>query len=112
MGRVRGPLEACGDRRRTAWFAEADVVAHVRDADFRQARCRHRGPADDRGGNTRAGNDDDPRIIEETRRYIRDFDRAVEETATARELYDAMRAFYPDRVNPGALWSSARAVKP
>ena len=63
-------------------------------------------------GHKRAGNDDDPRIIEETRRYIRDFDRAVEETATARELYDAMRAFYPDRVNPGALWSSARAVKP
>jgi len=63
-------------------------------------------------GHKRAGNDDDPRIIEETRRYIRDFDRAVEETATARELYDAMRAFSPDRVNPGALWSSARAVKP
>jgi len=67
MGRVRGSLEACGDRRRAAWFAEADVVA---------------------------------------------FDRAVEETATARELYDAMRAFYPDLVNPGALWSSARAAKP
>lgn len=63
-------------------------------------------------GHKRAGNDDDPRIIEETRKYIRDFDRVVEETATARELYDAMRALYPDRVNPGALWLSARALKP
>jgi glyoxylase-like metal-dependent hydrolase (beta-lactamase superfamily II) len=63
-------------------------------------------------GHKRAVNDDDPRIVEETRKYIRDFDRVAEETATARDLYDAMRALYPDRVNPGALWSSARAVKP
>ncbi len=63
-------------------------------------------------GHKRAGNDDDPRIIGQTRKYIRDFDRVVGETATARELYEAMRALYPDRVNPGALWSSARAVKP
>ena len=63
-------------------------------------------------GHKRPGNDDAPRIIEETRKYIRDFDRAAQETATARELYLAMRALYPDRVNPGMLWSSARATKP
>lgn len=50
-------------------------------------------------------------IIEETRQYIRDFDRLVETTTTARELYDQMLALYPARVNPGALWSSARAIK-
>jgi len=44
------------------------------------------------------------KIIEETRKHICDFDRLVQETATARELYDAMRALYPDRVDPGALW--------
>lgn len=56
---------------------------------------------------------DDPRIIEETRQYIRDFDRLVEQTTTAQELYDKMLALYPNRVNPGwALWSSARAAKP
>ena len=60
----------------------------------------------------RPGNEDNPRIIEETRQYIRDFDRLVEKTATAQELYDKMLELYPDRVNPGwALWSSARAVK-
>ena len=55
---------------------------------------------------------DSPRIIEETRQYIRDFDRLAETTKTARELYDKMLEIYPDRVNPGwALWSSARSVK-
>jgi len=60
----------------------------------------------------RPGNDDNPRIIEETRQYIRDFDRIAEMTTTAQELYDNMLKLYPNRVNQGwALWSSARAVK-
>src|SRR2546422_3409580 len=60
----------------------------------------------------RPGNDDNPQIIQETRQYIRDFDRIAEMTTTAQELYDKMRDLYPNRVNPGwALWSSARAVK-
>jgi glyoxylase-like metal-dependent hydrolase (beta-lactamase superfamily II) len=63
-------------------------------------------------GHKRAGNDDSPRIIEQSRQYIRDFDRLAETTTTARELYDKMLELYPDRVNPGALWLSARAVKP
>ena len=62
-------------------------------------------------GHKRPGNDDGPRIIEETRQYIRAFDRVVETTTTARELYDQMLSLYPDRVNPGALWTSARAIK-
>ena len=60
----------------------------------------------------RPDNEDNHRIIEETRQYIRDFDRLVETTTTAQELYDKMLELYPNRVNPGwALWSSARAVK-
>ena len=60
----------------------------------------------------RPENDDNPRIIEQTRQYIRDFDRLAETTTTAQELYDKMLELYPNRVNPGwALWSSARAVK-
>jgi glyoxylase-like metal-dependent hydrolase (beta-lactamase superfamily II) len=63
-------------------------------------------------GHKRPGNDDSPKIIEETRQYIRDFNRVAEMTTTARELYDKMLELYPDRVNPGgALWLSARAVK-
>ena len=39
-------------------------------------------------------------------------DRLVETTTTARELYDQVLSLYPDRVNPGALWTSAHALKP
>ena len=61
----------------------------------------------------RPEHDDDPKTIEETRQYIRDFDRVAGITTTARGLYDKMLELYPDRVNPGgALWISARAVKP
>jgi hypothetical protein len=41
-----------------------------------------------------------------------DFERLAMQTATARELYDQMLKLYPDWVNPGALWTSVRAVKP
>ena len=61
----------------------------------------------------RPENDDNPRIIEQTRQYIRDFDRAAGTTTTARELDDKILELYPDRVNPGgALRLSALAVKP
>lgn len=56
-------------------------------------------------------NDDDPRIIGETRQYLRDFNRMDEVTATTRELYEAMLALYPNRVNPGSLWSAANTAK-
>jgi len=62
-------------------------------------------------GHKRPGNDDDPRIIEETRQYIRAFDRLAQTTTTARELYDQMLSLYPERINAGMLWDSARAVK-
>jgi len=56
-------------------------------------------------------NDDDPRIIAETRQYLRDFNRLNTATTTARELYDAMLEIYPDRANPGSLWGAANAAK-
>lgn len=63
-------------------------------------------------GHKKAGKDDSPGIIEETRQYIRDFERLAEMTTTARELYDRMLVLYPDRANPGSLWGSAHVVKP
>jgi glyoxylase-like metal-dependent hydrolase (beta-lactamase superfamily II) len=56
-------------------------------------------------------NNDDPRIIAETRQYLRDFNRLDEATTTARELYDAMLEIYPDRANPGSLWGGAKLAK-
>jgi glyoxylase-like metal-dependent hydrolase (beta-lactamase superfamily II) len=57
------------------------------------------------------GNHDDPRIIGQTRQYLRDFNRLNAATSTARELYDAMLEIYPDRANPGSLWGAANTAK-
>jgi glyoxylase-like metal-dependent hydrolase (beta-lactamase superfamily II) len=57
------------------------------------------------------GNDDSPKILGETRKYIRDFEHLAMQTTTAQELYDQMLKLYPDWGNRGALWSSVRAVK-
>jgi glyoxylase-like metal-dependent hydrolase (beta-lactamase superfamily II) len=54
---------------------------------------------------------DAPEIIAETRRYIRDFEAGIAATSTALELYRYMSERYPWRINPGALWGSARAAK-
>lgn len=56
--------------------------------------------------------DSSPRHIEETRSYIRDFNVADAGTATAMSLYEKMLALHPNRVNPGSLWATAKAVKP
>jgi Zn-dependent hydrolases, including glyoxylases len=63
-------------------------------------------------GHKRVGNDDSPRILGETRKYIRDFERLAVQATTARALYDEMLKLYPDWINRGALWSSVLAVKP
>lgn len=55
--------------------------------------------------------DDDPRHIEETRRYILDFNSGVRRTGSTLELYEYMLERHPSRINPGALWGSCRAVK-
>jgi glyoxylase-like metal-dependent hydrolase (beta-lactamase superfamily II) len=63
-------------------------------------------------GHQRAGRHDGPEILEETRQYIRDFDRIADTTSTAEELYEQVLALYPDRINPNAVWLSAQGVKP
>lgn len=87
-------------QKRQEWIAALDKIESLNP---RAVVASHKRPE----------NDDHPRIIEETRKYIRDFDRLAETTKTAQELYQKMLELYPDRINPGwALWSSARAVKP
>jgi glyoxylase-like metal-dependent hydrolase (beta-lactamase superfamily II) len=62
-------------------------------------------------GHKRPGREDAPTILDETRNYIEDFERTAASTRTALELYNEMLALHPDRINPGILWSSARAIK-
>lgn len=84
---------------RREWIASLDTIESLR-------------PVAVVAGHKRAERPDDPVILEETRQYIRDFDRIAGATSAAQELYDQMLALYPDRINPGALWTSALAVKP
>jgi glyoxylase-like metal-dependent hydrolase (beta-lactamase superfamily II) len=85
--------------KRKEWIAARDKIESLKP---RAVVASHKRPE----------NADDPKIIEETRQYIRDFERLAAVTKTAEELYEAMLKIYPNRVNPGwALWSSARAVK-
>lgn len=92
-------VESSGQTRRE-WISALDKIESLNP---RAVIASHKRP----------GNEDNPQIIEETRQYIRDFDRLAETTTTAQELYDKMLELYPNRVNPGwALWSSVRAVKP
>jgi len=87
-------------QKRQEWIAALDKIEALNP---RAVVATHKRPE----------NDDSPRIIEETREYIRAFDRLAETTRTAQELYDQMLELYPSRINPGwALWSSVRAVKP
>jgi glyoxylase-like metal-dependent hydrolase (beta-lactamase superfamily II) len=86
--------------KRQEWIAALDKIEALNP---RAVVASHKRPE----------NDDSPRIIEETRKYIRDFDRLAGTTRNAQELYDKMLELYPTRVNPGwALWSSAHAARP
>jgi glyoxylase-like metal-dependent hydrolase (beta-lactamase superfamily II) len=63
-------------------------------------------------GHRQSGASDDPRYIDETRRYLKAFAAAESRTGTALELYNALLEEYPTRLNRGVLWNSARAIKP
>ena len=86
-------------KTRREWIAALDTIESLK-------------PCAVIAGHKKPEKDDSPRIIEETRQYIRDFDRLTGTTATARELYDKILQLYPNRANPGSLWGSARAAKP
>ena len=90
--------ESIDQQKREEWIAALDKMESLR-------------PRAVIAGHKRAGNDDSPKILGETRKYIRDFERLAMQTTTAQELYDQMLKLYPDWGNRGALWSSVRAVK-
>jgi glyoxylase-like metal-dependent hydrolase (beta-lactamase superfamily II) len=61
-------------------------------------------------GHKRDGDPDSPEDIARTRRYIEDFGTAAQKAAGYQDLYDAMVARYPDRLNRGVLWNSCKSV--
>jgi glyoxylase-like metal-dependent hydrolase (beta-lactamase superfamily II) len=84
-------------RKRLEWIRALDIVEALR-------------PRHVIAGHKRPGRADDPKTVEETRAYIRDFDRLAEQTSSPAELYEQMLLRYPDRINPGVLWGSAQAM--
>ncbi len=57
--------------------------------------------------NPRATDDDARRQIAESRRYISDFEAALERSSAPPELIDRMTTAYPDLANPYTLWVAA-----
>src|SRR6202035_1394212 len=108
--------------RRLAWWLPAtpaynDVHLHLAESNAQTRRewiaaldqIESLNPRAVIAGHKRPGNDDSPKIIEETRQYILDFDRLAGTTTTAREIYDKMLELYPARVNPGERSGFRRA---
>jgi glyoxylase-like metal-dependent hydrolase (beta-lactamase superfamily II) len=92
-------LAESNEHTRQGWIAALDKIQSLHPS---AVVASHKRPE----------NEDNPKIIEETQQYIRDFDRLVKSTKKAQELYDKMLELYPNRVNPGwALWGSARTFK-
>jgi glyoxylase-like metal-dependent hydrolase (beta-lactamase superfamily II) len=74
-----------------AWIKALDTVAALQP---RHVVAGHKNPA----------LEDDPKAIDETRRYLQDAKRVVASSHTALEYYDGMTKLYPDRLNRSALW--------
>jgi len=92
-------LAECDDKARNEWLRALDRIESLHP----KAVVAGHGVLDP---------DSSPRHIEETRRYIRDFNACLAMTSTPLQLYQRMLSLYPNRVNPGSLWAAAKAAKP
>ena len=62
------------------------------------------------GHKNKSLDDDATRTILETRQYLDDVDELVRSNSTAIDFFRAMLDRYPNRLNPGALWSGAKTL--
>jgi len=92
-------LAECDERARSEWLQALDKIESL-------------GPQTVVAGHGVHDPDSSPRHINETRRYLNDFNASVAATSTPLELYERMLSLHPDRINPGSLWAAARAAKP
>ena len=91
-------LAECEERARGEWLQALDKIESLHP----KAVVAGHGVLDP---------DSSPRHIEETRRYLNDFNACVATTSTPLELYERMLSLHPDRVNPGSLWAAANTAK-
>ena len=81
---------------RASWVRALDTVAAL---GAQTIIAGHRNPG--------APDDDARRQLGECRRYIADFEEALERSSSPAELIDRMTADYPDLANPYTLWVAA-----
>jgi glyoxylase-like metal-dependent hydrolase (beta-lactamase superfamily II) len=86
---------------RAQWLASLDVLEALRP---RTIIAGHRDPG--------APDDDARRILDQSRQYLHDFDRAVTEAGTPAGVVDAMLATYADLGNPYTLYAAAMTQFP
>ncbi|POX58104.1 MBL fold metallo-hydrolase [Streptomyces sp. Ru62] len=96
-GDVHLYLAESGGTGRRDWLDALDAIERL-------------APAAVVSGHQRDGDPHSPEDIARTRRYIQDFDEAAAKASSHEDLYGAMVALYPDRVNRGVLWNSAKSV--
>ncbi len=92
-------LAECDENARLEWLHALDKIESVHP----NAVVAGRGVLDP---------DSSPRHIEETRKYLHDFNASLASTSTALDLYEKVLGLHPNRVNPGSLWATAKTVKP
>jgi glyoxylase-like metal-dependent hydrolase (beta-lactamase superfamily II) len=92
-------LAECDENARGEWLHALDIIESLHP----KAVVAGHGDVDP---------DSSPRHIDETRRYIQDFNATLATAKTHLEFYERMLALYPNRVNPGSLWGAAKAAKP
>jgi hypothetical protein len=96
--RCKGYREGCGVRaERARWVANLEEVAALK-------------PKLVVAGHKRVENDNNPRIIGESRQYLRDFSWIVGEETTAAGIVARMVERYPDWGNLHTLWHSAKTA--
>jgi len=92
-------LAECDEKARAEWLRALDTIEALR-------------PKAVVAGHGVLNPDSSTRHIDETRKYLRDFNASLATTSTSLGLYEKMLALHPNRVNPGSLWATAKAVKP
>ena len=86
-----------GEPERAQWIANLDAVAALE-------------PAVVVAGHKQVNNGNDPKIIAESRQYLRDFTRIAAEETTTASIVAQMTDRYPDWENLRTLWHSARTA--
>ena len=81
---------------RQAWLASLDAVAALEPATI---IAGHKDPG--------APDDDATRVLDQSRRYIEDFDQTVAKSSTPQDVIDAMLAMYPAYGNRYTLFVAA-----